>query len=511
MKLRGKDRSKAVCCDSSEAVMAKRKPDGQTPAQMFREFARQQQTEKKQREAEAKKAADAERKRAEAERNRLEAEERRAARAEESRQAKERAEAAKAVATALRGLDGREAQRARETARQAEADERKRKADEIQALRDEADRRTAEARQIVAQIDHVLPGRDRDLAHLRPATDVDAQVDGGQQFADVVAAVLNDLAYLQGRDVVTGTYVPEARRLLLQVDLPRKKNIPVAREYKYVPSRREIAPIARKDTEVQELYRKLVAGIALSALDYTMQVTSPELVTEVVLNGHVRDVDPATGQKINPCLVTVLAEREQFGTLVLDAPELDPVQCLHHLKARITEHPYDLEPVTPIVDVDFLKKYKLAHEVGALAGLDHRQDLLTISPYEFEQLIKDLAEAMGMKSWRTQSSQDDGIDAIAYREDPFFAGVCVIQAKRYRKTVPVEAVRALYGSMAQKKAATGIVVTTSTFGKASYDFAKETGRIELIDGSNLKALLLEHMALDVLIGAGQAGSSARRP
>jgi HJR/Mrr/RecB family endonuclease len=59
---------------------------------------------------------------------------------------------------------------------------------------------------------------------------------------------------------------------------------------------------------------------------------------------------------------------------------------------------------------------------------------------------------MGMKSWRTQSSNDDGVDAVVYREGPFFAGVCVIQAKRYSKTVPVEDVRAIYGTMHQKNA-----------------------------------------------------------
>jgi restriction system protein len=473
---------------------------------MIRELAKQQQAEKRREAAEAKKAADAEAKRRRDEARRLEAEQRRAQRAEESREAKERAENAKAVAATLRGIDSREAQREREAKRQADADERQRKADEVQAQRDEADRRTAEVKAVVEVIDNVLAGRELDVAYLRSSTDVDPQTDDGQLYADAVTAALNSLHYLQGRDVVTGTYEPEARRLVLQVDLPPKKNIPLASEYKYVSSKRTIDPVARKDSEVQALYRKLVAGIALSALDYTMQVTSPDLVVEVVLNGHARGVDPATGQKINPCLVTVQAERDQFDTLVLDAPELDPVQCLHHLKALITENPYDLVPVTPIIDLEFLKKYKLAGEVGALAALDHRTDLMTISPYEFEQLIQQLAEAMGMKSWNTQSSKDDGIDAIAYREEPFNTGVCVIQAKRYSKTVPVEAVRALYGSMAQKKAATGIVVTTSKFGKASYDYAREMGRITLYDGTHLKALLLEHMGLDVLIGAGGSGS-----
>lgn len=485
--------------------MAKR-DDRMTPAQMVRELAKQQQAEKKRQAAEAKKAADAEAKRQRDEARRLEAEQRRAQRAEESREAKERAENAKAVAAALRGLDSREAQREREAIRQAEADERKRKADEVQAMRDEANRLTAEVEGVVVRIDRILADRDRDLSYLRVSTAVDPLADDGQLFADAVTEALNGLNYLQGRDVVTGTYEPEARRLVLQIDLPPRKRIPVAREYKYVASKRSIDPVARKDADVQALYRRLVAGIALSALDYAMQVTTPELVAEVVLNGHAREVDPATGQKVNPCLVTVQAERAQFETLVLDAPELDRIQCLHHLKALITENPYDLVPVTPIIDLEFLKKYKLAGEVGALAALDHRTDLMTISPYEFEQLIQQLAEAMGMKSWNTQSSKDDGIDAIAYREEPFNTGVCVIQAKRYSKTVPVEAVRALYGSMAQKKAATGIVVTTSKFGKASYDYAREMGRITLYDGTHLKALLLEHMGLDVLIGPGGSRS-----
>jgi restriction system protein len=43
------------------------------------------------------------------------------------------------------------------------------------------------------------------------------------------------------------------------------------------------------------------------------------------------------------------------------------------------------------------------------------------------------------------------------------------------------------------------VVTTSSFGPASHAFAKEVGRITLIDGARLKALLEEHLGMDVLI------------
>ncbi|WP_370934263.1 restriction endonuclease [Amycolatopsis sp. cg13] len=83
------------------------------------------------------------------------------------------------------------------------------------------------------------------------------------------------------------------------------------------------------------------------------------------------------------------------------------------------------------------------------------------TPNEFEHLVRELFEAMGMQSWVTQASRDDGLDAIAVNPDPVMGGLAVIQAKRYVKSVPVEAVRALWGTMEDKKAGTGIMVTTS--------------------------------------------------
>ncbi|MFF7216910.1 restriction endonuclease [Streptomyces sp. NPDC008238] len=123
-----------------------------------------------------------------------------------------------------------------------------------------------------------------------------------------------------------------------------------------------------------------------------------------------------------------------------------------------------------------------------------------MDPTEFEHLVRRLFEAIGLKAWVTQASRDDGIDAVATNEDPIIGGLCIIQAKRYKNVVPAEAVRALAGVMHDKAAAKGILVTTSCFGTASKDFAQRTGRMELIDGRGLKALLKEHLGIDALIG-----------
>lgn len=218
-----------------------------------------------------------------------------------------------------------------------------------------------------------------------------------------------------------------------------------------------------------------------------------------MLNGYVSAKDRATGKPVRPLVISVHATREAFGEVVLDEPELDPVACLRaYLNAVVSPHPYDLEPVRPVVQFD-LSKYKFVEEMDVVAGLDSRPDLLALKPVEFEHLIRQLFETIGMKSWVTQASRDEGVDGVAYNDDPIVGGLCIIQAKRYSKIVGLEAVHALAGVMDDKHAAKGVLVTTSWVGKASRDFAARNGRIEIIEGRHLKAMLLEHLGLDVLI------------
>jgi restriction system protein len=110
-----------------------------------------------------------------------------------------------------------------------------------------------------------------------------------------------------------------------------------------------------------------------------------------------------------------------------------------------------------------------------------RTDLIEMTPTEFEHLVRQLFEAIGMESWVTQASKDDGVDAVAVNEDPLMGKHCIIQAKRYRSAVGVEPVRALAGVMDDKHATTGILVTTSWVTKDGHDFAQRHGRIRLIE------------------------------
>jgi restriction system protein len=57
--------------------------------------------------------------------------------------------------------------------------------------------------------------------------------------------------------------------------------------------------------------------------------------------------------------------------------------------------------------------------------------------------------------------------AHLYDVRPIFGGKVVIQAKRYKSTVGVSAVRDLFGTMQNEGATKGILVTISGYGQAS--------------------------------------------
>jgi len=98
----------------------------------------------------------------------------------------------------------------------------------------------------------------------------------------------------------------------------------------------------------------------------------------------------------------------------------------------------------------------------------------------------------------TQPSRDGGVDCVAFDNRAIFGGKVIIQAKRYKNTVPVSAIRDLFGTVHNEGASKGILVTTSGFGKASFDFARDKP-LELLSGTNLLYLLMEHAGVDAKI------------
>ncbi len=295
-------------------------------------------------------------------------------------------------------------------------------------------------------------------------------------------------------------YRPDPGELVIDHELPRQEVVPEARSYKYVQKRDAIEPRKRPVTESRKLYADLLARTALRTLRHVFAVHAPGVVDQISFNGYVHSKDPATGRPSKPYLLSANADRSTFEGLILT--DLDPVICVkQQLGARMSPHPHDHEAVRPMVDFEeLLRQFSFIEGVDAAADLDGRTDLLQLNPYEFEHLVRQLFEAMGMRSWVTKGSKDDGVDAVATSEDPIFGGLCIVQAKRYKNSVGVEAIRELAGTMEDKHATKGIMVTTSWVTKVGHDHARRHGRIQIIEHEHLKCLLKEHLDMDVLIG-----------
>jgi len=244
-------------------------------------------------------------------------------------------------------------------------------------------------------------------------------------------------------------YRQEPRELVVEYRLPGVEVIPTERDFRYVKARGEIDELARPVREIKELYASVINQVALRTMwECFATRAGVDVVDTVVFNGIVPATNRATGQAEELHLISAPASRTTFSDLVLD--QLDPAACLKYLKAIVSPHPYDLEPVEPVIE--FQKaKYRFADPVDALAGIDSRPDLLKMDWYKFENLIRQLFEAMGLEVHVTQSSRDEGIDAVAYNKtDIVHQAEILIQAKRYSNCVPTNDARALAGSVEEK-------------------------------------------------------------
>jgi restriction system protein len=364
----------------------------------------------------------------------------------------------------------------------------------------EAGFRTDAARKKVAALEQLLQARNRSLAKQRRRAQEIFNSQGPEAFVEVLQQSLARSVYPYGmRGSCAAMYQPEARKLLIEYELPSQDVVPAAEAYHYVKTMGLVQPKPRGKAEIRSLYVKLIASVTLRTLAEAFDASPKDLVGEIIFNGYVSSGDPAATQPVKPLLISARATRENFAEVVLDEPELDPIACLHgYLNATVSPNPYDLETIRPVAQFD-LSKLKFVEEMDIVAGLGSRPDLLVLKPVEFEHLIRQLLEALGIKSWITQASRTHGVDAVAVSEDPIMGGLCVFQAKRYTKVVGLEAVRALASAIEDNHAAKGILITTSWVSAAGRHFATQHGGIEIIEGSQLKQMLLEHLGINALI------------
>jgi restriction system protein len=137
-------------------------------------------------------------------------------------------------------------------------------------------------------------------------------------------------------------------------------------------------------------------------------------------------------------------------------------------------------------------------ELGRKLSDDIIEQIMKCSPKFFEELVIDLLQKMGYGGSRINAAQvtgrsgDEGIDGII-KQDKLGLDIVYVQAKRWSNTVSAQEVRAFAGSLGGQKAQKGIMITTSQFTPAAWEFVEKSDRkIVLVDGERLAQLMIEY-------------------
>ncbi|WP_240317354.1 restriction endonuclease [Achromobacter dolens] len=291
------------------------------------------------------------------------------------------------------------------------------------------------------------------------------------------------------------TYLEENKTLVVEYELPHISVVPTELEHRYVKTRDQIDTKARKPADIKRLYQGVIAAITLRTLHELFEADQADALALVTFNGIVDTIDPSNGREVRVPVVSVRAEKSEFQELLLD--RVDMIACLRNLGAHVSSRPDELQAIKPIVEFDMVDK-RFIEQGDVLSDLESRPNLLDLTPGEFEVLVSNLFSSMGLDTKLTRASRDGGVDAVAFDTRPILGGKVVIQAKRYRDTVGVAAVRDLFGTMMNEGATKGILVCTSGYGVDAYKFSQDKP-IELIDGGGLLYLLREHAGIEAKI------------
>ena len=244
--------------------------------------------------------------------------------------------------------------------------------------------------------------------------------------------------------------------------------------------------------EKKRLAQLLIRSLCIRAA-YLIAMCDPDNIYETVaINAHQKWFDPATGEPREGIVASLQAMKAELRRL--QPGQLDPDACFRHLAGIATPNILNAAPIRPIFLMNTDDNRVVANR-DVTAQLPEEANLAAMPWEDFEHLVRQLFELMftnqGVEVKVTRASRDRGVDAIVFDPDPIRGGKYVIQAKRYTRTVDVAAVRDLYGTVMNEGANRGILVTTSSYGPDSYDFAKDKP-ISLIDGPNLLVLLRKH-------------------
>ncbi|RKE21411.1 restriction endonuclease [Streptomyces sp. TLI_171] len=286
---------------------------------------------------------------------------------------------------------------------------------------------------------------------------------------------------------------PLTRTAVLDLDLPPLDTVPALAGYRLAEDG-AVEPVPRPAADVRSDYLRLVARLALRALQAADAVDTEEVLAGVVLNGWLR----TPGQPPR-CLLSVDADRDALARtrLVPDAGHLaddgvyadaehdESLLRLRALAAVVTPDPYAGEAVVPWGTAPAT--------VPALGEL---------SPGEFAHLVRAVLTAGGLQDWSVRLRGPAGLVATAEGEPGSgLPGRWVVWASRGPAPVTAEEIATLAEAVREEQADRGLRMTCGQFADEAVDLAADDRyqRIHLMDGAGIRELARTHLALPLAL------------
>jgi len=113
-----------------------------------------------------------------------------------------------------------------------------------------------------------------------------------------------------------------------------------------------------------------------------------------------------------------------------------------------------------------------ANEAMVRALKRNPKDVFKLTSRQYEELIAELMSDLGYEVKLTKATRDGGKDILASIKTDATDFLMLVEAKRYGQDhkVGVSLVRALYGTLCDYQANSGMLVTTSSFSKDAKEF-----------------------------------------
>ncbi|WP_030245990.1 restriction endonuclease [Streptomyces sp. NRRL S-350] len=291
---------------------------------------------------------------------------------------------------------------------------------------------------------------------------------------------------------------PLTRTAVLDLDLPPLDLVPSLTGYRLAPDG-DIVPVPRPPADRATDYLRLVARLALRALQAADAVDTDEILAGVVLNGWLRE----SGAAEPLCLLSVDADRDALARTRLlppdtpyeehddegvyaDAEQDEALVRLRHLGAAVTPDPYGRVGVEP------------AARAGA--AVPAAPDL---SANEFAQLVRDLLTRGGLAEWSVRLRGPAGLVATGEgAPGSALPGRWVVWASRGAAPVTAEQIATLAEAVSEESAERGLLLTTGHFTDEALDLTGEEGHrhIHLVDGDGVRELARTHLGLPLTAG-----------